>query len=282
MLGRSVNRLLFMLLLIACPAWAEESPSDWCKKSLSELPGVYNKEGLASLCPSVKELPRCRSVEKRPIFHADYDTRASGSKKILVFGLVHGDEMESGSIARRWMLRLGELSSRNSWRIVPVANPDGWLRKQRVNARGIDLNRNFPSGDWDELAVKYWREKKDADPRRNPGVSAGSEPETVCMMDHIDDYKPDFIVAVHTPYGILDFDGPDDLNLPQFRPLPWTRLGTFPGSLGRYMWKDKGVPVLTVELKDDGILDHAAQVDQLQDVSGSVAQQVGRKETVAR
>jgi len=52
--------------------------------------------------------------------------------------------------------------------------------------------------------------------------------------------------------------------------LPWVSLGNFPGSLGRYMWIDRGVPVLTVELKQNG-LKHLEEFDRLQDVTGTVA-----------
>ena len=173
-------------------------------------------------------------------------------------------------MARRWMERLVDLNARNSWRIIPIANPDGLAKKTRMNARGVDLNRNFPSLDWDALAHKYWVEKKNKDPRRNPGTSGGSEPETKCLMEHLTDFKPDFIVAIHTPYGVLDFDGPK-ISVPRYKWLPWVSLGTFPGSLGRYMWKDQRVPVLTVELRDASILEKMDDVDFLQDIAGTVA-----------
>ena len=48
-------------------------------------------------------------------------------------------------------------------------------------------------------------------------------------------------------------------------------LVTFPGSLGRYMWKDRGVPVLTVELKDADLPDQMNQLDHLEDLAGMVA-----------
>ncbi|MCK6594995.1 MAG: hypothetical protein L6Q33_07345, partial [Bacteriovoracaceae bacterium] len=35
----------------------------------------------------------------------------------------------------------------------------------------------------------------------------------------------------------------------KFKSLPWRKLGTFTGSLGRYMWDERNVPVLTVEIK---------------------------------
>ena len=68
--------------------------------------------------------------------------------------------------------------------------------------------------------------------------------------------------------GVLDFDGPQ-VDFPKAH-LPWQRLGHFPGSLGRYMWKDQKVPVLTVELKGNAEKS-LHRIDQLQDISGTVA-----------
>lgn len=78
------------------------------------------------------------------------------------------------------------------------------------------------------------------------------------------------IIAIHTPYGLLDFDGPQ-LNFPKFEGLPWQQLGHFPGSLGRYMWYDNRTPVLTIELKDENDLRSPKKLIDLQDLSGSVS-----------
>ncbi|MFW7381856.1 MAG: M14 family zinc carboxypeptidase [Oligoflexus sp.] len=244
----------------------------FCAQVLDELPGHSNQHNTQELCLQADIMPQCESVEKRPIFHYDLPShRPSTAKKVLVFAVVHGDELESGGVARRWIERLMNIKSRNSWRIVPVLNPDGMKRYTRTNANGVDLNRNFPSSDWDELALKWWKERRKSNPRQYPGDLAASEPETQCAMRHIDDFKPDFIVAVHTPYGVLDFDGPSIANAPRYESLPWVSLGTFPGSLGRYMWKDHQVPVLTVELKNSEILKKIDDIDALQDIAGTVA-----------
>ncbi|NRA67537.1 MAG: DUF2817 domain-containing protein [Pseudobacteriovorax sp.] len=241
-----------------------------CASSLAALPGTYDKTKLSDACDTVKTLPECKSVNDEVIFHFDSIAKKETAKRVLVIGVIHGDEPEGGSVTRRWMERLANINARNSWRIVPLANPDGWHAKTRMNANGVDLNRNFPSEDWERLAHKYWSERKNKDPRRNPGKAPGSEPETQCIMKHIADFKPDFIVAVHTPYGVLDFDGPK-ISQPRFKSLPWVSLGTFPGSLGRYMWKDQKVPVLTVELKNDDLLKKIDAIDDLQDLAGTTA-----------
>lgn len=193
------------------------------------------------------------------------------SERVLVFSLIHGDERPSGTVAREWMLRLSEIDPRNHWRIIPLLNPDGYLRNTRTNARGIDLNRNFPSADWDELALLYWKTKAKSHPRRFPGDTPGSEPEVHCVSEHIGDFQPNLIVAVHTPLGVLDFDGPKSTRFPKYEGgLPWKSLGTFPGSLGRWMWVDKKVPVMTVELKGNSLA-ALQKIDELQDVSGTLA-----------
>ncbi len=61
------------------------------------------------------------------------------------------------------------------------------------------------------------------------------------------EFKPQLIVSIHAPYGVLDFDGP---SVPPSRlgRLYLDQVGVFPGSLGNYGGVHKGVPVVTVEL----------------------------------
>lgn len=257
-------------------AKVEVSNLDSCLQTFTTVKkSQLNNELRKNVCSKVSEPKQlCKSNENRSIFHYDKISSKKNPKKILVFATFHGDEPEGPVVASNWIQRLEDLDSRNSWRILPVMNPDGALRKTRMNANGVDLNRNFPTNDWNQLANKYWQQRAKSNPRRFPGPSGGSEPETQCAIEHIQDFHPDFIISLHTPYGILDFDGPR-LDFPNFAHLRWFRLGTFPGSLGRYMWKDRQVPVLTVELKaNDKILDIPEKMDSLQDLVGEAAKVV--------
>lgn len=255
---------------------AEEVASRLCVEHLRSLPGTFSEADLTAACSKAKVIDGCSSVRNIPIYHVDATSQATTPQRVLVFALIHGDEKDSGSVARQWMIRLANIQSRSSWRIVPVLNPDGLKDNTRTNANGIDINRNFPSKDWEQSAGPYWETKAKKDQRRFPGKEAGSEPETQCAMKHIEDFKPDFIISMHTPYGVLDFDGPQ-VAFPNFQSLPWVSLGTFPGSLGRYMWVDKKVPVLTIELKDGRILQDVSQVEFLQDMAGTVAIRANKK-----
>ena len=188
--------------------------------------------------------------------------------------MIHGDEPESGTLARDWLHRLSELEPRNQWRVVPILNPDGWEKNTRGNANGVDLNRNFPTQDWTKNAHLFWKKMAGSHPRRFPGHTAGSEPEVRCAMSLIEEFKPDLIVSIHTPYGLLDFDGPVT-SLPRVNGLPARRLGNFPGSLGRFMWADRNIPVLTIELQAK--LLELEQADKLQDSIGDLAVRINRK-----
>ncbi|HPI39196.1 MAG TPA: DUF2817 domain-containing protein [Pseudobdellovibrionaceae bacterium] len=245
--------------------------SEQCQKDLSQFAGKYDKNLIESACKKVIQLETCQSSLGVPIYHYDKKGKESDAKKILVFSLIHGDEIPAGSLGRFWMQRLEEIDSRNQWRIVPILNPDGLKNKTRTNARKVDLNRNFPTRDWQEKALIEWKQKMGGVPRRFPGDTAASEPETQCALAQIQDYKPDFVVSIHTPLTVLDFDGPK-LNPPKFESLPWKSLGHFPGSLGRYLWFERETPVLTMELTSQ-LPKNLSSYENLQDIIGGLVKQ---------
>lgn len=240
-----------------------------CVDNLSKFPGAWDDKMLVQACDKTKVEPICVSAEGRPIFHYDKISSTSGAKKILVFSLIHGDETPAGTVGRYWMERLEGLDPRNSWRVIPILNPDGVKYKTRTNANKIDINRNFPTKDWTAGAIENWKRTTKSNPRRFPGKEAASEPETKCALHHLEDFQPDFIVSVHTPLKVLDFDGPKVSPPPKFDYLPWKSLGNYPGSLGRYMWFERKTPVLTMELKEN-LPPNLSPFEKLQDIIGSL------------
>jgi protein MpaA len=151
-----------------------------------------------------------------------------------------------------------------SWRFLPAVNPDGLLDGQAVrqNAGGVDLNRNFPSQDWNQKAHDYWHNSTGQNPRRYPGTSAASEPEVRWIIEQIEEYQPEVIVSVHAPYHLLDFDGPAQAP-EKIGDLYLHELGVYPGSLGNYAGLDLGIPVVTLELPSAGIMPSDDQIESM-------------------
>lgn len=189
-----------------------------------------------------------------PLLYKEYPPLGARkpNARVLLIGGTHGDEYASFSVVFKWMAILDRHhSGLFHWRIAPAVNPDGLLESPAVrpNGGGADLNRNLASRDWDEKALHYWRNHTGGDRRRYPGPRAESESETRWLAREIRSFRPDVIVSVHAPYGVVDYDGPADIAPPAgLGPLPFLDLPTFPGSLGRYAGEDLGIPVLTIEL----------------------------------
>ena len=170
--------------------------------------------------------------------------------RVLLLGGIHGDELTASAIVFKWLQQANTPLARDfAWEIVPVLNPDGLLaaRPSRVNAHGVDLNRNFPTADWQHQAPRYWVKVTASDPRRFPGTGPLSEPESRWLQREIDRFKPNVIISVHAPFGILDFDGPAPVP-EKFGRLLFNRVGVYPGSLGNYGGQLNHIPVITIEL----------------------------------
>ncbi|RYZ00614.1 MAG: murein peptide amidase A [Comamonadaceae bacterium] len=219
-----------------------------CDVFVGRLPNVTRP-----LCESAQLRDSgARSVRGTPLYVRDIPSDRPGMR-VLIVGAVHGDELSATGVALHW-IRLAtqehmDLPQPVSWRFVPALNPDGLLAQPptRTNANGVDLNRNFPTPNWERDAAVYWAKLTRKDPRRWPGPKPLSEPESRFLHDQMAQYKPNLIVAIHAPYGVLDFDGP---TVPPSRlgRLYLDQVGIFPGSLGNYGGVHKGVPVVTIEL----------------------------------
>ncbi len=207
------------------------------------------------------------TVQSRPIVIKDFlpDGDAAEKPRILIMGGIHGDEYSSISIMFKWMALLTGSDNKDfHWRFAPTVNPDGLLDGQaiRQNANGVDLNRNFPSDDWQNLAQDYWKNTTSRNPRRFPGDFPASEPEVQWVVEQINTFKPDVIVSVHAPYHLLDYDGPPEP--PQkIGELHLHLLGVYPGSLGNYAGINLGIPVITMELPSAGIMPNNDQITKM-------------------
>ncbi len=234
---------------------------DECQSSNLQPSGKFSVEGYPIL---LRDVPA--SAVLTPDKHNPKPPARLPQARVLLIGGVHGDEYSSISIVFKWMKFLEKNNaSLFHWHIVPLVNPDGLLRKQstRTNANGVDLNRNFPTRDWKEDSADYWVRRTGKDPRRFPGKSPLSEPETSWLFDEIKQFRPNVIVSIHAPFGLLDFDGPPTTPPERLGNIYLSLLGTYPGSLGRYAVESLKLPIITIELPHAGIMPTGSEIETI-------------------
>jgi len=215
---------------------------------LSEVNQVDCNLALGAPAPEVEGTPAVigRSVEGRPIHCRVF---GSGEDVLMIIATIHGNEAAGTPLVEQFALWLAAHPSELEGRrvvIVPVANPDGLAADERLNARGVDLNRNFPAGNWNE---------PDSKPH---GDAPLSEVESRLLLRLILRYFPNRIISIHQPVTCIDYDGPAE----QFAAamgahckLPVKRIGSRPGSLGSFFGLTLGKPIITFELPKDAGMD---------------------------
>jgi len=196
------------------------------------------------------------SLQGRPI-HLWQLTR--GIRSFLLIGGVHGDEVEGYGLIERYLAsgKWGSLESKAALWAIPRLNPDGCALGQRLNANGVDLNRNLPTQDWVAASLEA---------RYPPGPAPGSEPETQALLASLAQIRPQFILSAHSCQSnpCVNYNGPA-LELAQamaaHNRLPVTDdIGyPTPGSLGTWAGQERQIPTLTLELLRGTPLDQVWQ-----------------------
>ena len=185
-----------------------------------------------------------------PLF-ASKDLRLlKGTSPILLMGGIHGDEPEGVELAEKtlqWLLedaKKPQPEVRNEWILIPCLNVDGFKKNQRTNARGVDLNRNYPSKSWSPQHEKE---------RYFPGPSAGSEPEIKAVVNLLHEYQPKLVIHCHSWNPCIVSSGERALKDAHrlakssgYEVVPEIGYPT-PGSLSQYGWHDHKFPVICIE-----------------------------------
>jgi len=114
-----------------------------------------------------------------------------GERVALAVGVTHGDERAGLEVLDQ--ISTADLDGVQLW-VVPSINPDGQRARERRNARGVDLNRNFPF---------RWRGGVPPSSGYYPGRAPASEPETKAVMGFIERIKPQVSVWYHQPWGAV-------------------------------------------------------------------------------
>lgn len=116
-----------------------------------------------------------RSVQGRPITARVYGSPSG--PPVLGVGVIHGNEEAGLAIVAR--LKAATVPTGKQMWLIDSVNPDGEVLNRRGNAKGIDLNRNFPTN-WAVIP-----------PGANySGPAPVSEPETAAVLGFLERVRP--------------------------------------------------------------------------------------------
>lgn len=190
------------------------------------------------------------SVDGRPLVARQVGDPAAPIQ-IVVIGQLHGDERGGRAVVRR-LAESAVPAGVGVWLLTSM-NPDGDRARTRTNARGVDLNRNFP---------RSWR-AQGAGTSRWAGPQPASEPETRAVIDFLRQVRPAAVLGLHQAYDVVDITHPASRAAGR-RLAAWmgerarpvgcagrgTPASTCHGTLTQWVDHALGAVALTVELDD--------------------------------
>lgn len=230
---RNVLLPALMMFVVACAPHPEAEES-----AIDQTAPVQERQEIAESWQIVGT-----SVEGRPLRVRNL---GEGPRRVLFIGGIHGDEPEGAFTTAELPAAFSASGSgtRVTLTILEDANPDGRARKTRANANGVDLNRNFPASNFDNANAEN-------------GAAPLNQPESRILNNLIEQVQPHLVIAMHawTNRQFINYDGPARSVAEQFSAesgLPLAGSSSFaetPGSLGSYLGRDRGVPVITIELR---------------------------------
>ena len=163
---------------------------------------------------------------------------------VLIIGVVHGDEPQGEFLINNYLKKVSPLPQ--NLLFIPNLNPDGQELETRTNANGVDINRNFPTENW-ELGERN---------RYFGGEKPASEIETQFVMNIVQKYAPKLIITLHTPFKIVNFDGEaraisEEIGKIFNYPVEESIGYPTPGSFGTWAGVECQIPIITIEMDEE-------------------------------
>lgn len=201
------TRFALLLALVVAVATCGGGSDESADQGVQRAPTLAPNGRLSTL--GVRSEAIGRSVQGRIIEAA---TVGSGDRTLVVLGGIHtGNEAETVDLVmellEEFSAQPGLIPGRTRIVFIPNSNPDGYASESRTNANGVDLNRNWPSADWAEVAMH-------GDAEVFGGEAPLSEPETDSLFTFLRDLEPDFILSFHGYAGLVQYNsaaGAEDL-----------------------------------------------------------------------
>ena len=191
-----------------------------------EAPPAVSPAGL-----SARSVEVGRSARGRPIRALRLGS-ARARVRVLVVGAIHGNELAGRAVTRR--LRGWRPPSGVAVWLVDDLNPDGAAARTRQNARGVDLNRNYPY---------RWRAVGRPFDTYYSGPSPLSEPESRAHAALIRRLRPRVTIYYHQMMNLVDHGGGDRFIERLYARRSGLRTGAIPPPPGAAtVWQSKVFP----------------------------------------
>ncbi len=117
---------------------------------------------------------------------------------LLALAGVHGEEAATVAVVSRALRSIEP--DRVTASVVLCVNPDGLVYGTRGNARGVDLNRNFPTRKWRHGVIRHrWGSEAQREVELSTGEHAASEAEVASLLALVSSLRPAVILDVHSP-----------------------------------------------------------------------------------
>lgn len=150
------------------------------------------------------------SVRGRPLTAYRF---GSGSSLVVYIGAMHGSEVNSYSLLQAWIQELDthpeKIPASRTIVVIPAINPDGVASRSRLNAHGIDLNRNFPANSWQSQVTL---------PTSGGAYSAAggpyplSEPESQALANYVQAKHPRLVLSYHSHAALINANDVGDVD----------------------------------------------------------------------